>query len=313
LIVADSMRVPMLWRSCETDMVVPSRVRRLRADKHSALRLARLGCRLHFDPGQMMAAIRYETENGIARLVIDQPEKMNAMTYEMWASLPGLVARAEADRSVRAIVVTGEGGRAFCAGADISQFGAMREGESATAAYDAAYLQGCTAVSNADKPSIAVIRGVCFGGGVGLAMACDLRLARADCRFRVPAARLGLGYAYAGIELLARRLGLSVTADLMLSARIVAGEEALRLGIVNALWDAESFEREAADYLARIAANAPLTLRAVKLALIALARPEADRDTSAAEAAVAACLASADYREGQRAFTEKREPVFTGE
>ena len=261
----------------------------------------------------MMAAIRYETENGIARLVIDQPEKLNSMTYEMWASLPGLVARAEADRAVRAIIVTGEGGRAFSAGADISQFGEMRDDEAAALAYDEAYLKGCAALSEAGKPSIAVIRGVCFGGGFGLAMGCDLRLARDDCRFRVPAARLGLGYAYAGIELLATRLGLSATADLMLSARIVAGEEALRLGIVNALWDAEEFEREAAGYVARIASNAPLTLRAVKQALIALARPDAGRDTSAAEAAVAACLASTDYKEGQRAFRETREPVFTGE
>jgi enoyl-CoA hydratase/carnithine racemase len=260
-----------------------------------------------------MAQVRYESGNGIARLVLDQPDKLNAMTYEMWASLPGHVARAEADPGVRAIVVTGEGGRAFCAGADISQFGAIRDGEADTRTYDRAYLDGCEALANAAKPSIALIRGICFGGGFGLAMACDLRLARDDARFRVPAARLGLGYAYDGIKALVARLGLGTTADLLLSARTIAAEEALRLGVVNAVWNADAFEREAGDYLARIATNAPLTLRAVKQALIALAQPEGGRDVATVEAAVAACFASADYKEGQRAFREKREPVFTGQ
>lgn len=259
-----------------------------------------------------MASVRYEAEHGIARLVLDQPEKMNAMTYEMWASLAGHVARAEADNTVRAIVVTGAGERAFCAGADISQFGEIRDGDAATRAYDDAYLSGCAALSNASKPSIAVIRGICFGGGVGLAMACDIRLARTDARFRVPAARLGLGYAYDGVAALVTRLGLGTTADLLFSARIVAAHDALRMGVVNVLCGQDDFEREAAEYLDRVAANAPLTLRAVKQALVALGQPEATRNTAAAEAAVAACFSSADYKEGQRAFKEKREPAFTG-
>lgn len=260
-----------------------------------------------------MAQVRYEIENGVARLVLDQPEKMNAMSYEMWASLPGLAARAEADAEVRLLVVEGQGSRAFCAGADISQFGAKRDGDSATRAYDDAYLRGCAAIANAAKPTIGVIRGVCFGGGVGLAMSCDIRLARADARFRVPAARLGLGYAHEGVAALVARLGFGTAADLLLSARIVDAEEALRLGLANLLWSEDAFEREAGDYVARVAANAPLTLRAVKQSLIALRQPEATRDTAAVDAAVAACFGSADYKEGQRAFKEKREPAFIGE
>lgn len=259
------------------------------------------------------ASIHYETEAGIARLVIDQPDKLNAMTFEMWTSLPGLIARAEADRDIRAIVVTGAGGRAFCAGADISQFGEKRASEAAMSAYDDAFSQGCAALAASGKPTIAVIRGVCFGGGFGLAMSCDLRLARADARFRIPAARLGLGYAYEGVRMLVSKLGMGPASDLLLSARIVLSEEALRLGIVNALWSAERFEQEAAEYLARIATNAPLTLRAIKRALVELARPEADRNLGAVEAAVTACFASADYKEGQAAFREKREPIFSGE
>lgn len=260
-----------------------------------------------------MGSVRYSVENGVARLVLDQPHKLNAMTFEMWASLQGLVARAEADREVRVILVTGEGGRAFCAGADISQFGAQRDGDAATRAYDDAYLSGCAAIANASKPSVALIRGVCFGGGFGLAMSCDIRLARSDARFRVPAARLGLGYAYEGVRALVGKLGVGPVADLLLSARIVAGEEALRLGVVNALWGADVFEAEADAYLARMAVNAPLTLRAVKQTLNALLAPEGEKDIDAANRAIAACFTSADYKEGQRAFKEKREPAFTGE
>ena len=260
-----------------------------------------------------MGSVRYSVENGVARLVLDQPDKLNAMTFEMWASLQGLVARAEADREVRVILVSGEGGRAFCAGADISQFGAQRDGDAATRTYDDAYLSGCAAIANASKPSVALIRGVCFGGGFGLAMSCDIRLARSDARFRVPAARLGLGYAYEGVRALVGKLGVGPVADLLLSARIVAGEEALRLGVVNALWGADVFEAEADAYLARMAVNAPLTLRAVKQTLNALLAPEGEKDIDAANRAIAACFTSADYKEGQRAFKEKREPAFTGE
>lgn len=260
-----------------------------------------------------MAQIRYETDNGVARLVLDQPEKLNAMNYEMWASLEGLVGRAEGDPAVHVIVLTGEGDRAFCAGADISQFGDKRDSAEATHAYDEAYLRGCNAVANSAKPTVGVIRGICYGGGFGLAMACDIRLARAGTRFRIPAARLGLGYAYAGVAALVAKLGLDTTADLLLSARVVGDKEASRRGIVAQVWSEDSFEREAADYIAQIATNAPLTLRAAKQALIALAQPEALRDTSAVDAAVAACFGSADYKEGQRAFKDRRKPVFTGE
>lgn len=259
-----------------------------------------------------MATIRYEASDGIARLVIDQADRLNAMTYEMWASLPGLVARAEANTHIRAIMVTGAGEGAFCAGADISQFGDKRAGEADTLRYDAAYLAGCAALVHAKKPAIAVIRGICFGGGFGLAMSCDIRLARDDARFRVPAARLGLGYAYEGVRMLVAKLGQGPASDLLLSARILDCEEALRMGIVNLRWSAEHFEAQTWDYLAGLGGNAPLTLHALKHALSELMRPESERDDAAVEASVAACFDSADYREGQRAFKEKREPVFTG-
>jgi enoyl-CoA hydratase/carnithine racemase len=257
-------------------------------------------------------AIRYEAKDGVALLVIDQPAKMNAMTFDMWSSLPGLVARAEADDAVRVIAITGAGDRAFCAGADISQFGEKRSDGDAVDAYDRAVAAGNEALSRAAKPTVAVISGICFGGGFGLALCCDLRIASSDSRFRIPAARLGLGYGFSNVELLVRKLGMGPVADLLLSARILDAAEALRLGIANSVFESGAFRAEAASYLARIAANAPLTLKAIKRALVEMARDEAARDPGAVDALVAACFGSQDYREGQLAFREKRDPVFTG-
>ncbi|WP_332118550.1 enoyl-CoA hydratase [Azorhizobium caulinodans] len=260
----------------------------------------------------MSATLLYEATDGLARITIAQDAKMNAMTFEMWSALPGLISRAAADPAIRAIVLTGAGEKAFCAGADISQFGERRSDPEAVAAYDHAVAAGMAALAGAEKPTVALIKGICFGGGFGLALACDIRLARADARFRVPAARLGLGYGYEGVKLISRKLGPDATADILFSARILDAAEAERLGVVARAWAAEAFETESAAYLGQIAANAPLTLVAAKRALVELARPEAERDLDGVAARVATCFASADYREGQAAFKEKRPPRFTG-
>lgn len=259
------------------------------------------------------AEVQYRVAHGIVRLTLAQPDKLNAMTFAMWSSLPDLVARADADPSVRVIVLEGDGERAFCAGADISQFGAARTGDEAVASYDRAVEAGNRAVASAGKPTVARIRGVCFGGGFGLAMMCDLRLSAEGSRFRIPAARLGLGYGLSSVRTLVQRLGFATTADLLMSARIVGAAEAERLGIVNRTWPAAAFDGEADAYLAMIASNAPLTLKALKRALVELARPEAERDAASVEALVAACFRSSDYREGQAAFRERREPSFHGD
>ncbi|MEP9379238.1 enoyl-CoA hydratase [Aquabacter sp. CN5-332] len=257
-------------------------------------------------------SIVYSTEGALARITLAQPAKMNAMTFEMWSALPGCVAQAEADPTVRAIVLEGAGDKAFCAGADISQFGERRTGAEAVAAYDEAVAQGVAALIGAAKPTVAVIRGICFGGGFGLALACDIRLARGDARFRVPAARLGLGYGFDGVSLIARKLGPDAAADILFSARILDAAEAERLGVVAKAWSSETFEAECSAYLGALAINAPLTLMAAKRALIELARPEGERNTAAVADLVARCFASADYKEGQTAFKEKRPPNFTG-
>lgn len=259
------------------------------------------------------ASVNYSSENGIATLTISQPAKMNAMTYDMWLSVPGHIAAAEADHTVRCIVVTGAGDKAFCAGADISQFGEKRTGEEAVKAYEVAVTSGMKAISDASKPTIARIRGYAFGGGMALAMCTDLRIAASNAKFRIPAARLGLGYAFSNIESLVHRIGLGPASDLLLTARIVEGVEAERLGVVNKMWSVEEFDSAAAAYIAAIAANAPLTLGAIKKALVETAKPYDSRDRATVDALVAACFTSADYKEGQAAFKEKRTPNFSGE
>ena len=258
------------------------------------------------------ARVDYAVRDGVARLVLNQPARLNAMSFDMWTALPALVARAMADDSVRAIALEGMGEKAFCAGADISQFGEKRSSREAVAAYEEAVRAGLAGLAEASKPTLAIIRGVCFGGGLALAMSCDLRLARAGARFSIPAAKLGLGYAFNNLDFLVRRIGLSAAADIFYSARQFDALEAQRLGIANHVWSEAVFDEEVAAYVARIASNAPLTLRALAISLRELARPEAERDRARADGAVAACFTSEDYAEGRRAFAEKRAPDFKG-
>jgi enoyl-CoA hydratase/carnithine racemase len=258
------------------------------------------------------ARIGYSAENGVARIVLDQIAKHNAMSFSMWSDLPGAVDKALADPSVRVITVEGAGEKAFCSGADISQFGEQRAGPQAVAAYNNAVNGGYGALSNATKPTVAIIRGICFGGGMALAMCCDLRIAATGSRYRIPAGRLGLGYGYDAVMQLVRRLGAGAVAEILFTAKILSAEEARSLGVLQQLYPADSFDAEAAAYVGLIAENAPLTLAAVKRTLLDVDRLEADRDPAAVAAIVAACYASADYQEGQAAFKEKRTPRFTG-
>jgi enoyl-CoA hydratase/carnithine racemase len=234
------------------------------------------------------------------------------MTFDMWLSLPALMEKADADPTVRVIEMTGAGAKAFCAGADISQFGEKRSDPESQRAYEKAVSSGMNALINARKPVVATIRGVCFGGGMALAMCCDLRVCDATARFRIPAARLGLGYGYSNIESLVHKIGVGPASDILLSARIVDAKDAERLGVVNICF-AEEFEAKARDYVAAIATNAPLTMAAIKRAFAELAKPVAQRDKAAVDMMVKACFDSADYKEGQTAFAEKRAPNFRGE
>lgn len=258
------------------------------------------------------ASIERRDEDGVARLVLTQPAKLNAITFEMWTSLPGLIRVAEEDPRTRVIVVEGSGDKAFSSGADISQFPERRSAGEAARAYEEAVAGALDALADARKPTVALIRGLAFGGGLALAMCCDLRLASYAARLRIPAARLGLGYAFASVEALAGRIGIDAAADLLLTARTIDGREAERLGVLTKAWEPEVFEDSAGAYIGAIAANAPLTLHALKRALIECRKPPGERDRARMDQLVHACMDSADYLEGQAAFREKRDPNFRG-
>jgi enoyl-CoA hydratase/carnithine racemase len=255
--------------------------------------------------------IRVERDGGIGWLVFDHPQRRNAISAEMWREIPRAADELSRDDAVRVVVMRGRGEEAFVSGADISEFEERRTGDAALD-YERDNGRAFLALAEIPKPVLAMIHGFCVGGGVALSLSADLRYAADDAVFAVPAARLGLGYAAGGLEALVRVVGVSAAKEIFFTARRYEADEALRMGLVNqvvAKPGLESFVRETAE---RIASNAPLTLRSVKQIVGELAREPAARDRAGIEAGIRACMESEDYREGMRAFLEKRPPVFRG-
>jgi enoyl-CoA hydratase/carnithine racemase len=255
--------------------------------------------------------VRHEKEGALGWIVFDQPERRNAISVEMWEQLPDAVAAFAADPEVRVLVLRGEGD-AFVAGADISQFAEARTEAGDVSRYGRVAGRGLGALLQLEKPLLAAIRGPCVGGGVVVALTADLRFAADDAVFRIPAARLGLGYEATGVAALAGAVGWSAALDLLLTARRVGAAEARRIGLVDEVRPAAALDDLVRERAGRIAENAPLTLRAIKIAARELRKPESLRDLDAVGAAYAACFASEDYREGVAAFLQKRPPGFRG-
>jgi enoyl-CoA hydratase/carnithine racemase len=212
---------------------------------------------------------------------------------------------------VRSIVVRGAGGEAFAAGADISEFEANRATDDGAKTYDAATHRATLSLNRCSKPVVAAVKGICFGGGMALAMACDLRLASDNARFCIPAAKLGIGYGLAGTAALVAKLGPSFAAEMLFTARVYSAHEALMRGIVQAVAPAADFESVLKGYTAMLDRNAPLSILAAKKAIHASLTGEA-LDRAEADRAVVDCMTSADYAEGRKAFLEKRKPAFQG-
>lgn len=253
-----------------------------------------------------------EKGDGIGSIRLNQPEKHNAISYEMWQGIARLMDDFETDDAVRVIVISGEGGRAFSAGADISQFEQKRGSADAIEVYNTAVKTAYQKLTSVPKPTIAKITGYCIGGGLATALCCDLRIASDDSKFGIPAARLGLGYGYDALRPLVGLVGPTNAKEILFTARKFDAQEAYDMGLVNRVLGRDALDAFVDDYTATIAGNAPLTIKACKQIIAEISKDPADRDVAYCQQLVDECYASADYKEGRTAFMEKRKPEFRG-
>jgi enoyl-CoA hydratase/carnithine racemase len=254
-----------------------------------------------------------QKDGPIGWITFNQPEKRNAVSQEMWQRMPEYVADLSSDPAIRVVILRGAGEAAFVAGADISQFKDRRRNAADEEEYRRISGAGSESLARLGKPLVAMIHGFCIGGGVSIAITCDLRIAADDARFGIPAARLGLGYHYKGMEKLMSLIGPAYTKELFFTARTdFTAQDALRMGLVNQVVPKADLERFTRDYALTMSRNAPLTLRSAKASVEQLLRPDAQRDYARLDKLIKDCFDSQDYQEGVKAFSEKRRPQFQG-
>jgi enoyl-CoA hydratase len=240
----------------------------------------------------------------------NNPARHNALSVDMWEAVPPLLALAETDTRVRLVVFSGAGEKAFVSGADISQFEDMRAAREAVTRYEHMAESALQGILNFSKPTLACIRGYCIGGGVNVAISCDIRLASSDAVFSIPAARLGLGYRYSAMKNLVDLIGPGAAKDLFFTARRVDAAEAKSLGLISRVCEADQLPALLEDYTSALAANAPITVRAGKAITAQILKPSPEVDMELCQTLIRGCFESEDYAEGRKAFMEKRKPVF---
>ena len=242
----------------------------------------------------------------------NNPARHNAVSLDMWKAVPEIMAEFESDDQIRVVVLSGAGGKAFVSGADISEFAEKRSSKESVEEYSRISGLANAAIIDFPKPTMAMIEGYCVGGGLSVALCCDLRIAAENSRFAVPAAKLGLGYAFEGIKRLVDVVGPSFAKEIFYTARQFDATEALQMGLVNRVVPTADIETYVRNYAGTIGGNAPLTINSVKLCVNETVKDPDKRNLAAAQAAVDGCFASADYVEGRTAFMEKRKPAFRG-
>src|SRR5712692_11045487 len=253
-----------------------------------------------------------EHEAPLGWMIINRPHKRNSLNYQAWQRIVEAVEELNTDPEVRVIIMRGVTPEAFISGADISEFPSHRANADQARAYRSAPGNATNALMSSPKPVIAMISGICIGGGLQVALCCDIRIAARGTRFGIPAARLGLAYPLDGILSLSQIAGPANARDILISARIFGAEEALQMGLLNRLVDLDDLETNVREYATRMAGNAPLTMAAAKATIREGLKDAAARDLDKIAAMVAGCFDSEDYKEGVRAFLEKRPPRFQG-
>ena len=260
----------------------------------------------------MTDKILTERAGDTARIIFNQPEKRNAVSLEMWEAVERALDDFATDNDVRVLILSGAGGKAFVSGADISKFESERSTAEAVAHYNATTARVYGKVESFPKPVIAQIDGFCVGGGVALAVCSDIRICGEGSQFSIPAAKLGLGYGFAGINRLVNVVGPSFAKEIFFTARRFDAEEARIMGLVNRVVPDGMVEEAAMAMAETISANAPMTVNSVKYIVNQTRVPESARDLDRCAALVKGCFDSEDYIEGRRAFMEKRKPNFVG-
>jgi enoyl-CoA hydratase/carnithine racemase len=261
-----------------------------------------------FAEGKILLSV----DDGIGIITFNNPDKRNAMSLEMWEGLGDALVALRDDPDIRVVVLTGAGDKAFVSGADISQFEQSRHNAEASEAYARKSTAQRALLADYPKPTIACIRGFCLGGGLQIAMLADIRFAAEDSQFGIPAAKLGIAYGYDGLRNLVSLVGPSQARLLLYTGMRIDAREALRIGLVDRMMGTDELLPATLDIARTIAGNAPLAVQAAKLTIAEVLKDESRRDMAAIRRIGDACMDSEDFREGRRAFMEKRKPAFKG-
>lgn len=261
-----------------------------------------------------MSEVRCDVTGHVARIILSNPAKYNAMTYAMWQQLITILMHIDQldTTTLRIVTIEGDGARAFSSGADISEFEQLRNTPEQVAHYDQTAEHAMALLRQCRFPVIAIIRGLCIGGGMAIASMADMRYCHQSVHFKMPAARVGVGYDYEGTKRLAELVGTAHAAELFFVAHSFDGVEAQRIGLVNRAYADDVFEKEVSKVIDQISVNAPLPMIAAKYALGEMAKNPEERDLKKAAQLVQNCFDSQDFKEGRQAFLEKRKPQFTG-